>query len=445
MTRITREDINRDVKAKDVHFLRLAFTGIDGILKNVEVPISQLDKVLDNKMMFDGSSIEGFVRIEESDMFLVPDLDTWIVFPWEAVGGRRIGLLLCDIYQVDGTPFPGDPRGNLKRMVRQLEAAGFSEMNLGPEAEFFLFLRNDQEEPTLQVNDHAGYFDLAPVDLGENCRRDIVLILEELGFEVEASHHEGAIGQHEIDFKYLDVVQACDKIQLFKLIVRTIAREHNLHATFMPKPVAGIAGSGMHCNLSLFTEEGNAFAQADDDLGLSKTAYQVVGGLLKHAKALTSVGNPLINSYKRLTPGFEAPVHIAWSAQNRSPLVRVPSARGNSTRLELRSVDPSANPYLIMAGIIGAALSGIENDLTPPHSIPQNIYDMNSEELADAGIDHLPYSLNDALNALEADPVVLDALGQHIADNFIEAKRFECADYEQSVSAWEIEHYFKAF
>lgn len=443
MKKITREDIVRDCEEKDVHFLRLAFTGIDGILKNVEVPVNQLDKVLDNKMMFDGSSIEGFVRIEESDMYLVPDLNTWLVFPWEAVGGKRIGIFLCDIYNVDGTPFLGDPRGNLKRMVKELEAAGFSEMNLGPEAEFFLFKRDEHGNPTMNVNDHGSYFDLAPVDSAENYRRDIVLILEELGFEIEASHHECAIGQHEIDFKYDDVLSACDKIQLFKLIVRTIANEHNFHATFMPKPVAGIAGSGMHCNISLFNEAGNAFYDEGDELGLSKTAYQFMAGILAHAKALTAVGNPTINSYKRLVPGYEAPVYIAWAARNRSPLIRIPSSRGNSTRIELRSIDPSANPYLIMAAVIGAGLRGIKEALVPPARADKNIYHLTEAELEEAKIDQLPSSLDEALNALALDEVVHVALGDHLVNNFIRMKRAECESYKLSVSQWEIDQYFK--
>ncbi|MDK6370004.1 MULTISPECIES: type I glutamate--ammonia ligase [Aerococcus] len=442
---MTAEAIRQEVVAKDVHFLRLAFSDVNGILKNVEVPISQLDKVLDNKMMFDGSSIEGFVRIEESDMYLVPDLDTWMIFPWTADEGKRIAILICDIFLPNGDPFPGDPRGNLKRMVAKMNAKGFTAFNLGPEAEFFLFKRDENGQPTTQVNDHGGYFDLAPVDLGENCRRDIVLTLEKLGFEVEASHHECAIGQHEIDFKYDDVVTACDRIQMFKLIVKSIARKHNLHATFMPKPVANIAGSGMHCNMSLFTEEGNAFYEASSETGLSTTAYQFMAGILKHAKALTAIGNPLVNSYKRLVPGYEAPVYIAWSAQNRSPLIRIPSARGNSTRIELRSVDPSANPYLIMAALIGASLEGIEEGLQPAEATDRNIYSMTESELRQAGIEQLPNSLDHALDEFEQDTSIQEALGQHITENFISSKRLECNEYALQISQWELDHYFRNY
>ncbi|MDK6678981.1 type I glutamate--ammonia ligase [Aerococcus sp. UMB8608] len=442
---MTAEAIRQEVVAKDVHFLRLAFSDVNGILKNVEVPISQLDKVLDNKMMFDGSSIEGFVRIEESDMYLVPDLDTWMIFPWTADEGKRIAILICDIFLPNGDPFPGDPRGNLKRMVAKMNAKGFTAFNLGPEAEFFLFKRDENGQPTTQVNDHGGYFDLAPVDLGENCRRDIVLTLEKLGFEVEASHHECAIGQHEIDFKYDDVVTACDRIQMFKLIVKSIARKHNLHATFMPKPVANIAGSGMHCNMSLFTEEGNAFYEASSETGLSTTAYQFMAGILKHAKALTAIGNPLVNSYKRLVPGYEAPVYIAWSGQNRSPLIRIPSARGNSTRIELRSVDPSANPYLIMAALIGASLEGIEEGLQPAEATDRNIYSMTESELRQAGIEQLPNSLDHALDEFEQDTSIQEALGQHITENFISSKRLECNEYALQISQWELDHYFRNY
>ena len=326
-------------------FIRLQFTDILGTIKNVEIPVSQLDKALDNKMMFDGSSIEGFVRIEESDMYLRPDLDTFMIFPWTAEKGK-VARLICDIARPDGTPFEGDPRSNLKRMLKKMEELGFTGFNLGPEPEFFLFKLDEKGNPTLELNDDGGYFDLAPTDLGENCRRDIVLELEEMGFEIEASHHEVAPGQHEIDFKYANAVEACDNIQTFKLVVKTIARKHGLHATFMPKPLFGVNGSGMHFNLSLFKGEKNAFWDEGVDLQLSETAYQFMAGVLKHVQGFTAVTNPTVNSYKRLVPGYEAPCYVAWSAQNRSPLIRIPASRGLSTRIELRSVDPSANPYL---------------------------------------------------------------------------------------------------
>ncbi|MFV8291220.1 type I glutamate--ammonia ligase [Aerococcus viridans] len=440
----TREAIFEDVKEKNVHFIRLAFSDVNGILKNVEIPVSQLDKALDNEMAFDGSSIDGFVRIEEADMKLHPDLNTWTVFPWGS-DDRKVAILICDIYTTDGEPFAGDPRGNLKRMVEKLDDLGFSAFNLGPEPEFFLFKLAEDGNPTTRVNDVGGYFDVAPVDLGENCRREIVLVLEDLGFEIEASHHEVAIGQHEIDFKYTDVVDACDKIQLFKLIVKTVARKYNLHATFMPKPIYGINGSGMHCNMSLFKGSDNVFFDTDSETQLSETAMQFIAGVLEHAKAITAVANPIVNSYKRLVSGYEAPVNIAWSARNRSPLIRIPSARGKSTRVELRSVDPAANPYLALAAILGAGLKGIEDEMVAPAPISRNVYKMTADELVNGGIDKLPSSLSRALDELEIDSVVQDALGAHITANFISSKRIECQEYLHQVTDWELNTYLEQY
>lgn len=445
MAKITREDIIQQVKEKDVRYLRLMFTDIFGTIKNVEVPISQLNKVLDNKMMFDGSSIEGFVRIEESDMYLHPDLNTWLVFPWGGENGT-IARLICDVYTPSGEPFLGDPRANLKRMVEEMKGLGFSKFNLGPEPEFFLFKLDSNGEPTMDLNDNGGYFDLAPTDLGENCRRDIVLELEKLGFEIEASHHEVAPGQHEIDWKYADAVEACDNIQTFKLVVKTIARKHGLHATFMPKPVFGIAGSGMHFNLSLFTEDGqNAFYDENESMKLSKVCKHFVAGILAHAKGLTAVCNPTVNSYKRLVPGYEAPVYIAWSGQNRSPLIRIPESRGVSTRVELRSVDPAANPYLAMATILAAGLSGIKQNLPVPAPIDRNIYAMSSTERQAAGIEDLPSSLSRAISYLAEDEVVKNALGKHIYANFVEAKKLEWTAYRSQVTQWELDQYLKMY
>src|SRR3954469_7565557 len=345
MAEHTKEDIRRVCKDENVKYIRLQFTDILGTIKNVEIPISQLEKAMDNKMMFDGSSIEGFVRIEESDMYLYPDLDTFVVFPWTAEKGM-VARLICDIYNPDGTPFAGDPRNNLKRVLKEMEEMGFTEFNLGPEPEFFLFKLDEKGEPTLELNDSGGYFDLAPTDLGENCRRDIVLELEEMGFEIEASHHEVAPGQHEIDFKYAAALKACDDIQTFKLVVKTIARKHGLHATFMPKPLFGINGSGMPCKFMLFKGDENAFYDQYGSLEMSDTARNFLAGILKHAPSFTAVTNPTVNSYKRLVPGYEAPCYVAWSARNRSPLIRIPASRGLSTRVEVRSVDPAANPYL---------------------------------------------------------------------------------------------------
>ncbi|MDV6377795.1 type I glutamate--ammonia ligase [Sporosarcina sp. GW1-11] len=444
MGNITREDIYTFVEENNVNFIRLQFTDIFGMIKNVEIPISQLEKALDNKMMFDGSSIEGFVRIEESDMYLVPDLDTWMVFPWPS-GAGKVARLICDVYLANGEPFSGDPRGNLKRIVDEMKELGFTHFNLGPEPEFFLFKLDENKQPTMELNDHGDYFDLAPMDLGENCRRDIVLELEELGFEVEASHHEAAPGQHEIDFKYADVLTACDNIQTFKLVVKTIARKHGLHATFMPKPLYGVSGSGMHCNVSLFKDGENVFYDEQGERKLSVTAYQFMAGVLEHVRGFTAITNPTVNSYKRLVPGYEAPCYVAWSAQNRSPLIRIPASRGLSTRVEVRSVDSSANPYLAMAAILKAGLDGIKRELNPPAPVDRNIYEMKASELAENGIETLPTDLDHALIALSEDTVIQDALGAHIFANFSEAKHQEWESYRITVHPWEIDRYMKMY
>ena len=444
MGKYTKEDIKALIEEKHVNFIRLQFTDILGTIKNVEIPVSQLDKALDNKMMFDGSSIEGFVRIEESDMYLYPDYDSFVVFPWTSEKGK-VARFICDVYTAKGEPFAGDPRNNLKRILKKMEDMGFTSFNLGPEPEFFLFKLDEKGEPTLEVNDHGGYFDLAPTDLGENCRRDIVLELEEMGFEIEASHHEVAPGQHEIDFKYANAITACDNIQTFKLVVKTIARKHGLHATFMPKPLYGEAGSGMHFNVSLFNGKENAFYDASTELGLSETAMQFMAGVLTHVQGFTAVTNPTVNSYKRLVPGYEAPCYVAWSAQNRSPLIRIPSARGLSTRVEVRSVDPAANPYLAMAVILEAGLEGIRHKLTPPAAINRNIYVMSEEERQANGIDNLPAALDDALALLAKDKVAQEALGGHIYANFKEAKEIEFDMYRSTVHQWERDQYLKMY
>ncbi|KWW18867.1 MULTISPECIES: type I glutamate--ammonia ligase [Bacillaceae] len=444
MAKFTREDITRLAKEENVKYIRLQFTDILGTIKNVEIPVSQLEKALDNKMMFDGSSIEGFVRIEESDMYLYPDLNTWVIFPWTSEKGK-VARLICDIYNTDGTPFDGDPRANLKRVLAEAREMGFTDFNLGPEPEFFLFKLDANGEPTLELNDKGGYFDLAPTDLGENCRRDIVLELEEMGFEIEASHHEVAPGQHEIDFKYADAISACDNIQTFKLVVKTIARKHGLHATFMPKPLFGVNGSGMHCNVSLFKGNENAFYDKSGKLELSKTAEQFIAGIIKHAPSFTAVTNPTVNSYKRLVPGYEAPCYVAWSAKNRSPLIRIPASRGVSTRVEVRSVDPAANPYLALAVLLKAGLDGIKNDLTPPAPVDRNIYVMNKEEREEVGIVDLPATLYAALETLKADPVIKDALGEHLLEHFIEAKEIEWDMFRTQVHPWEREQYMSMY
>ncbi|MCD2256191.1 type I glutamate--ammonia ligase [Lactobacillus sp. CC-MHH1034] len=442
---ITADEIREVVSKENVQFLRLMFTDINGIIKNVEVPVDQLEKVLSNKIMFDGSSIDGFVRIEESDMLLYPDLSTFLVFPWGSEHGK-VARLICDVHNPDGTPFAGDPRNNLRRVINDMKKQGFSAFNIGPEPEFFLFKLDDEAKPTLTLNDKGGYFDFAPVDLGENTRRDIVLELEKMGFEVEASHHEVAPGQHEIDFKYSDALEAADNIQTFKLVVKTIARQHGLHATFMPKPLEGINGSGMHINMSLFNDnKTNAFFDADAEGQLSETAYHFLAGLMNHARALTAVNNPTVNSYKRLVPGFEAPVYVAWSGRNRSPLIRVPQSRGLSTRLEMRSVDPSANPYLAIASILNAGLDGLAKEQEPFPAVDRNIYRMNEEERQENHITDLPSTLHNAIKALEKDDVIKTALGDHLYRSFIDSKDLEWAAYRQTVSDWERDQYLELY
>ncbi|MGQ2802780.1 type I glutamate--ammonia ligase [Lactiplantibacillus plantarum] len=442
----SKDDIRRIVKEENVNFLRLMFTDLFGTIKNVEVPVSQLDKLLANKVMFDGSSIDGFVRIEESDMYLYPDLSTWLIMPWNTEHGK-IARIICEVYTSDRKPFEGDPRNNLIRVLNDMREAGYTSFNCGTEPEFFLFKMNEKGEPTTELNDKGSYFDLSPMDLGENCRRDIALELERLGFNVEASHHEVAPGQHEIDFKYADALSAADHIQTFKLVVKTIARKYNLWATFMPKPLNGVNGSGMHVNMSLFHDQGNAFYDANDKNGLelSSDAYHFLGGLMKHARSYTAVTNPTVNSYKRLVPGYEAPVYVAWSASNRSPMIRIPSARGLSTRLELRSVDASTNPYLAFAAVLEAGLDGIKNGIEPPKSVDRNIYVMDEDERAAAGIADLPSTLHNALKEFQTDPTMKKALGPHIYQSFLEAKRLEWASYRQQVSEWERDQYMELY
>ena len=436
----SKEDIIRMVKEEDVEFIRLQFTDIFGQLKNVAITASQIEKAVNDQIMFDGSSIEGFVRIDESDQYLYPDLDSFAIFPWRPSHGR-VARLICDVHDPDGKPFVGDPRHVLKRALKRAEEMGFDAFNVGPEAEFFLFQTDDEGKPTTRTNDEAGYFDLGPLDHGEGTRREICMALEQMGFEIEASHHECARGQHEIDFKYDEALDCADKIMTFKLAVKTLAQKNGLHATFMPKPVSGAAGSGMHVNMSLFRDGKNAFYDEADPRHLSPLAYQFIAGLLGHVRGCCAVTNPLVNSYKRLVPGYEAPCHLAWSTGNRSALVRIPTPRGNSTRVELRSPDPACNPYLALAACLAAGLDGIEQQMTPPAPLTGNLY-----EVGDAsGIQRLPGSLEEAVRALEADSVITDALGAHVTEQYLAGKRRECRSYAAQVSQWELEQYLVAY
>lgn len=442
---LSKDEVRKMVKDENIRFLRVMFTDMLGTIKSVDLPVSQLDKLMDNKIMFDGSSIDGFVRIEESDMYLYPDMSTWLVFPWGAEHGK-VARVICSVQTVDGEPFAGDPRNNLKRVLKDMQKMGFKDFNIGPEPEFFLFKTDEQGNPTQTVNDQENYFDMEPADRGEDCRRDIVLALEKMGFDVEAAHHEVAPGQHEVDFKYSDALEAADNIQTFKLIVKTIAKKYGLHATFMPKPLSGINGSGMHLNMSLFTQSGdNAFFDPEDERQLSQTAYHFLGGLMKHARAYTAVCNPIVNSYKRLVPGFEAPVYVAWSTSNRSPLIRIPSDRGMGTRVELRSADPSANPYLAIAAVLEAGLDGLRNELPAIHEVDENIYQMTSKERVEKDVRNLPDTLHNALKSLAKDEVVKGSMGDHIYHSFMEAKTREYDAYRQHVSDWERQRYMEKY
>ncbi len=443
MKHYTREDIIRLAREEDVEFIRLQFTDIFGNLKNLAVTVSQLEKALDNKCKFDGSSIEGFVGIEDSDMYLYPDFSTLEVFPWRPQQGK-VARMICDVCRPCGEPFEGDPRYVLKRAVKAAEDLGYT-FNVGPECEFFLFQTDENALPTTITYEQAGYFDTAPIDFGENARRDMIMTLEEMGFEIEASHHEGAPAQHEIDFKYDEALATADNIMTFKLAVKTIARRHGLHATFMPKPKQGVNGSGMHINMSLFRDGKNVFCDENDENGLSREAYWFIGGLMKHVKGMAAVTNPLVNSYKRLVPGYEAPVYVAWSRKNRSPLIRVPVSFGEDARIELRSPDPSANPYLTLALCLMAGLDGIQNKIEPPVAIERNISDMSEEKRQELGIGALPGTLIEAVEEMEKDEFVQKVLGKHVSARYIAAKKAEWHRYRMQVTDWEINEYLYKF
>jgi glutamine synthetase len=438
-----KDDILEIARKQKVRFLRLQFTDILGVNKNVELPASQFEKALAGDIMFDGSSIEGFVRVEESDMLLIPDLATFQVFPW-GDPEARVARLICDVHMPDGTPFEGDPRGVLKRNLARAKAMGYT-MNAGMEAEFFMFKPAEGGRASTTTHDVGSYFDLAPADLGEDARRAIVGVLEQMGFEVEGAHHEVAHGQHEIDFRYADALTTADNIVTFRFVVKYVAQQFGLVASFMPKPVFGQNGSGMHTHQSLFRGSENAFFDPKGEWQLSDVALRYIGGLLKHARGYTAVTNPLVNSYKRLVPGYEAPVNVAWSMHNRSPMLRIPSRRGHGTRVEHRSPDPSANPYLALSVMLAAGLDGIETQADYREPVNENIWEMSHRERRRLRIDDLPQDLNEACDELEKDDVVRAALGPHVTRHFLEAKRQEWRDYMTQVSAWELENYLAKY
>ena len=440
-----KKEILKQATEFNVHYVRLMFTDINGILKNVEIPVSGLESALEGEVMFDGSSIQGFVRIQEADMYLQPDLSTWLLLAYEDTSYGTVARLICDVYTMDRKPFAEDPRYILKKTLAKMESMGFSAFQIGVEPEFFLY-KTEGDTILLEPSDDGGYFDLAPVDQAEDCRRDIVLELEALGFMVEAAHHEVAEGQNEINFRFANALAAADNLQQFKLVVKNVARRHGLHATFMAKPVYGINGSGMHTNCSLTDANGvNAFFHEEDSMKLSPVCRQFIAGVLKQAPGFTAICNPTVNSYKRLVPGYEAPVYVSWSDANRSALIRIPAKRGSATRIELRSVDATANPYLAFSAILASGLYGIEHQLVPMDPVYANLYAMNREEREAQGIDQLPENLKEALYALKKNELLNEVIGKPLLTKFMELKYQEWDEYRTQVTEWELNSYLKQY
>lgn len=442
----TKEDIREICERENIRYIRMQFTDMLGILKNVEIPITRLDDALNNDVMFDGSSIEGFVRVHEADMYLHPDLDTFLILSWEDTTFGKVARFICDVYkpQKDGSriPFEGDPRGVLKRNIEKMRSMGFKAFNAGIEPEFFLFKLNAKGEPTLEFNDQGGYFDISPIDAAEDCRRDIVLELQKIGFTVEAAHHEVSTGQHEINFKFNSAVEAADSVQTFKLVVKNVARRHGLHATFMPKPVAGINGSGMHVNCSLVNDKGeNVFYDPKTPNQLSETCNKWISGILAHAKGFCLITNPIVNSYKRIVPGYEAPCYISWSDANRTTMIRIPASRGGRTRTEVRSVDVAANPYLALSAILRAGLDGIEGNCAEFPPVYENLFKCGDARRKELNVDSLPENLKIAIDEFKKDSLICEAMGPHITAKMIESKQLEWDEYRKYVSSWEIERY----
>lgn len=436
-----QERILELIKENDIHFIRLQFTDLLGNLKNVAITAEDIQNAFDNKIMFDGSSIDGFGRVEESDMYLRPDLDTFTLLPWRPSDGQ-VARMICDVYTPEGYPYESDPRHVLKEVLEEAEEEGYT-FNVGAECEFFLFHLDDVGRPTIVTHDESSYFDLEPLDIAGDVRRKICLNLEKMNFKLETSHHEVASGQHEIDFKYEDALKTADNIMTFKLAVKAIAKQNGLYASFMPKPKEGINGSGMHINMSLMKDGRNIFYDPSDETGrgLSKEAYYFIAGILKHIKGMTAISNPLVNSYKRLVKGYEAPVHIAWSCRNRSPLIRIPASRGSGTRIELRSPDPAANPYLLLACCLKAGLEGLREKELPPDELSGNIYEIAK----DLNIETLPRNLEIALEELQKDSVICDVLGDELLEKYINMKKNECDEYSHQVSPWEIKKYLSRY
>ncbi|KXS43492.1 MAG: L-glutamine synthetase [Methanolobus sp. T82-4] len=437
-----KDDVIKAIETHNVKFIRLQFTDIEGIVKDVEIPVTQIEKALTTGISFDGSSIEGMVRIDESDMVLRPDTRTFAILPWGS-DKNVVARMICDVYLPDGNEFEADPRYVLKKMIKEAQEMGF-QFNVGPELEFFLFAKENGKATTIP-HDYGRYFEFAPADLAEDIRRDIVLTLTDLGFDIEASHHEVAFGQHEIDFKYGDALATADNVVTFRYVTRTIAKTHGLHATFMPKPLSTENGSGMHINLSLMKDGENAFYDKNGDMQISDTTRYFIAGVLDHIKAICCISNPLVNSYKRLVPGFEAPVYVTWSGANRSSLIRIPSARGNSTRAELRNPDPSCNPYLTFAAILAAGLEGIKNKKEPPEIMDQNVFDMTWQQLKEMSIDTLPATIYESSRYFEEDKLLREKLGAHVHNNILRLARAEWDAYRVQVHEWEVNRYLNTF
>ena len=437
-----REDVLRFVEDNDVKFIRLQFTDIAGIMKNIAVNEGNVENAL-NGVYFDGSSIEGFARVEETDMLLKPDFETLNMIPWRPQQGR-VARLISDVFLQEGIPFEGDPRFILKKTLAAASSKGYT-FDVGPECEFFLFHTDDKGLPTTKTHDTAGYFDLAPIDLGEDARREMCLVLEDMGFLIDASHHEAAAGQHEIDFRHDEALKTADNIMTFKMVVKIIAKKHGLHATFMPKPLRDEAGSGMHINMELFKNGENVFKNIDDPIGLSTEAYHFIGGIFRHIDAITALTNPLVNSYKRLVPGNEAPCFTTWARKIRSPLIRVPVFKNGCVRLEILSPDATCNPYLALSVLLAAGLEGIEQGIEPPAETFSNPYYMTAEELESAGIKRLPESLGDALSAFEKDELIRNTLGDHTFLRYLSVKRNEWQEYCRQVNDWEVGRYLNIY
>lgn len=439
MAKYTKQDILDIIEDEDVRFIRLQFTDIFGQIRNIAITQSQIEKALEGKIVFDGSAIEGFMRVEESDMYLVPDLDSFVIFPWRPHQGQ-VARLICDMRTPSGEEFVSNPRYILKKVIKEAEEMGY-DFYVGPECEFFLFNTDDSGAPTLETNDNGSYFDVAPIDNGENCRRDICLTLEDMDYVIESSHHEVARGQNEIDFKYDKALVTADRIVTFKMVVKTLAKRHGMHATFMPKPIYGVNGSGMHINMSLFKDGVNAFYDPNDPKKLSQVAYHFMAGVLKYVREMAVLTNPIVNSYKRLIPGYEAPCYVAWSAGNRSLLLRIPTDDGDRTRIELRSPDPTANPYLALAACLKAGLIGIKEKLTPPPSIDVNLFNMTEKEREALDIQNLPISLREAVGIARKSDFVKELLGENLFDVYLKQKEREYEDYRTKISQWELDEY----